>query len=81
MMVKMLLPQNDADARRIVSQFKSDGIASLSTEGMHFGFIRQVGEEKGRIVLVADVTEPDWVAWIKDNAGEGEQFRILSPGG
>lgn len=81
MMVKFLLPQTDLDAQRMMVQFKNDGMAPLSTDRMHLGFVRRVGEENGKILIVADVTEPDLVAWIKDNASEGGPIEIVPENG
>lgn len=41
----MFLPMTDQDARCVVANFKRDGIASLTADGMHYGFIRELGEE------------------------------------
>ena len=76
MLVKLLLPQTDEDARCVVANFKRDGIASLSTDGMHYGFVREVGEEDGKIMIVADATEPELVKWIKENIGDDEPIEM-----
>jgi hypothetical protein len=57
MIVRFLLLRDDPDARRMIAEFKKNGIASLTVDGRHYGFIRQVGEEEGKILIVADVTE------------------------
>jgi hypothetical protein len=78
MIVKLLLPLTDRSAQEIVVKFKNDGIASVSADDMHFGFVRRVGEEDGKIAIVADITEPGLVEWIKENVGEGEPIDIGS---
>lgn len=50
-------------------------IASLTTVRMHLGFVRRVGEENGKIAIVADFTEPDLVSWIEKNFEEGQPMR------
>ena len=78
-MVKLLLPRTDPDAKRMVTQFRDSGIASLSIDGMHYGFVRRVGEEDSSITIVADVTEPEVVAWIRENIDEGGPIEIVPP--
>lgn len=51
MLVKLLLPRTDPDAKRMVTQFRDGGIASLSIDGMHYGFVRRVGPEGGNITI------------------------------
>jgi hypothetical protein len=45
----------------MVAEFKKNGFASLTADGMHYGFIRQVGEERDKVLIIADVTEPELV--------------------
>jgi hypothetical protein len=76
MITKFLLPQTDEYARAIISWSKRDGIASVSTNRMHLGSVREVREENGKIAIIADVTDPELVKWIKENIGEGEPIEI-----
>ena len=43
----------------MVTQFRNNGIASLSTDRMRFGFVSQVGEENGGITIVTDGKEAE----------------------
>lgn len=76
MIVKFLLPHTDPEAKEMVSHFKRDGFASFGIKDRHCGFIRQAGEERGRILIVAEVTEPGFAAWIREMVGDGENYEI-----
>lgn len=77
MLVKFLLPKTDQDALEMVVRFKNEGIASLTVDDMHLGFIRQVGEEDDKLMIIADVTEPELVSWIKENLIEGGAIDVV----
>ncbi|MDW5563508.1 MAG: hypothetical protein SA339_09810 [Methanomassiliicoccus sp.] len=76
MIVKFLLPQSDRGAQDMVAQFNQEGAVPVATDRMHLGSVRQVSRENGKIMIVAEVTEPGIVKWIKDNVGEGEPIEI-----
>lgn len=56
----------------MVARFRCEGFCPVGSRGRHFGFVREVGEEKGKIVIVADITEPSFVARIRESVGEGK---------
>lgn len=51
MLVKFLLPHTDNGAKEMVARFKRDGFVSFGIEDRHCGFIRRVGEDRGRILM------------------------------
>jgi hypothetical protein len=58
MIIKFILPKSDLDAWETVVRFENNGIASLATDRMHLGLVRQIGEENGKIAIIADVDQP-----------------------
>jgi hypothetical protein len=60
----------------MIAEFKKNGIASLTADGMRYGFIRQVGKERGKVLIIADVTEPELVESTKERIGNEKPMGI-----
>ena len=75
-MVKFNLPKTDEYTQAIISWSEQDGAASIATDRMHLGSVREIREENGKIIVVAEITEPGLIRWIKENVSESEPIEF-----
>ncbi len=76
MIIRFLLPQSASEPKELVSKLQNEHFCPLGQPGGFIGFVRNILEENGRFIILADIDDPELIESINKRYGYNEPIEI-----